>query len=227
MSAVAVAMPGVARQPLPARRNLALVAFAGVDAGTSGGAADDGVPGEDHEVRRIGAAFAAGHEWALSEAYRRWAGPVHAAAARSLGNPHDADDVTQQVFVAAWRARDRFDPARGPLPAWLSGIARHTIADAWADRVRVARRAMAAATVAGPDRVEPADDGTADRLVVAAVLEHEDEPARSIVRLAFFHDRTHTQIADELGLPLGTVKSHIRRSLVRLRARLEGIGATP
>lgn len=181
----------------------------------------------EREVAEIGAAFAAGEEWALAEAYQRWAGAVHAAALRSLRSAEDAEDVTQQVFVSAWRARGGFDPRRGPLPAWLTGIARHAVADAWADRARVARRQAAAAATAPADHVEPVDGRATDRVAVLDALADEGEPARSIVQLAFFHDLTHQQVADRLGLPLGTVKSHIRRSLVRLRTRMEGIGATP
>lgn len=182
---------------------------------------------EAAEVAEIGAAFAAGAEWALAEAYRRWAGAVHAAALRSLRSAEDAEDVTQQVFVSAWRARGNFDPRRGPLPAWLTGIARHAVADAWADRARAARRQAAVAATAPADRVEPLDERATDRVAVLDALADEGEPARSIVQLAFFHDLTHQQVAERLGLPLGTVKSHIRRSLVRLRNRMEGIGATP
>jgi RNA polymerase sigma-70 factor (ECF subfamily) len=180
-----------------------------------------------HEVAELGLAFARGEEWALAEAYRRWASTVHGLALRSLRSAEDAEDVTQQVFVSAWRARDRFDPLRGPLPAWLTGITRNAIADAWADRVRSARRDAAAAVVAVHGHVDPVDGPATDRVAVLDALADEGEPARSIVQLAFFHDLTHQQVAEQLNLPLGTVKSHIRRSLVRLRTRMEGIGATP
>ncbi|MGF1652095.1 MAG: RNA polymerase sigma factor [Actinomycetales bacterium] len=181
----------------------------------------------EQEVADIGAAFAAGEEWALVAAYQRWAGAVHAAALRSLRSAEDAEDVTQQVFVSAWRARAGFDPGRSPLPAWLTGIARHAVADAWAERTRSARREAAAAAAAPTDRVDGVDGRATDRVAVLEALADEGEPARSILQLAFLHDLTHQQVAERLGLPLGTVKSHIRRSLVRLRDRMEGLGATP
>ncbi|MGF1662202.1 MAG: RNA polymerase sigma factor [Kineosporiaceae bacterium] len=213
MASAAASAPIPARSARHARGAVAADAAAAAD--------------REREVAEIGAAFAAGEEWALAEAYQRWAGAVHAAAVRSLRSAEDAEDVTQQVFVSAWRARQGFDHSRGPLPAWLTGIARHAVADAWADRARAARRQAAAAATVLEDRVDAVDGPATDRVAVLDALADEGEPARSIVRLAFLHDLTHQQVAERLGLPLGTVKSHIRRSLVRLRSRMEGIGATP
>lgn len=174
--------------------------------------------------------FTAGEEWALAEAYERWAGLVHGLSMRSLADRSDAEDATQQVFVRAWRGRAGFDPDRGSLVGWLVGITRHVCADSWHQRARVARQQEAARAVLGP-ATAPASQGpeqSVERLTLLDALQDIDQPARGIVELAFFHDLTHSQIAERTGVPLGTVKSHIRRSLLRLRDCLEvSRAATP
>ena len=178
--------------------------------------------------REIGRRFAAGDEQALALAYERWAGQIHGMAVRAFGPGPDAEDVTQQTFVSAWTGRVGYRPDKGPLPGWLVGVCRHKIADTWARRERQRREAEAAVTQlqAAPAPVTAGVDTTvADRMLVLDELDLLDQPQRGIIELAFFEDLTHAQIAERTGLPLGTVKSHIRRTLERLRRRLEGDGA--
>jgi RNA polymerase sigma factor (sigma-70 family) len=181
---------------------------------------------DDADVALLGRRFADGDEEALAEAYRRWSTLVHTIALRSLGNRADAEDVTQQVFVGAWRGRHRFDPDRARLPAWLVGITRHSVADAHEARSRARRSEQAvAASAPNPETTEYDVRRVADRVLVADELRRLGDPGRTILELAFFRDLTHVQIAEELDLPLGTVKSHVRRSLIRLRDRMEVDGA--
>jgi RNA polymerase sigma factor (sigma-70 family) len=193
-----------------------------VKQGGGGEGSDRGEP-DDAEVGRL---FAAGDERALARAYERWAGLVHGLATRSLGSAADAEDVTQQVFVSAWTGRAKYRPAEGPLAAWLVGITKHRIADAFARRQRDERaRAAALGVVDGSPSSTAFDPHADDRVVLLEELARIGEPQRGIMELAFFHDMTHEQISQHTGLPLGTVKSHIRRTLVRLRTRLEVGGA--
>lgn len=173
---------------------------------------------DDAEVDDLGSAFRAGDERALAAAYKRWGSLVYTLALRSLGQVQDAEDVTQRVFIAAWRKHATFDPERAHLPAWLVGITRNQVADAFAARSK-------AATVPMPEEgegepVAPAVE-PGDRVLVEDELSRLAPQAQQVVRLAFYDDLTHQQIGERLGLPLGTVKSHIRRSLERMRRRLE------
>jgi RNA polymerase sigma-70 factor (ECF subfamily) len=178
------------------------------------------VTDHEFETTTLAEAFGAGDERALAEVYARWGSLVYTLAVRSLGDAGEAEDVTQKVFVAAWRGRSSYDPARAELPGWLVGIARHCIADAHEARAR-RRRSEEAYAVQQPEA--QADDvvEVAERMMIADELSHLEPVPRRVMQLTFYEDLTHAQIADTLGLPLGTVKSHIRRSLVRLRTRLE------
>jgi RNA polymerase sigma factor (sigma-70 family) len=192
----------------------------------SGGPLSDGAAALDD--RALSEAFGSGHEWVLRAAYERFSPMVYTIALRTLGNRADAEDVTQHVFVQAWRNAGGFDPGRGALGAWLVGITRNRVVDHL--RARQRDRAIT-------DRVAgrlPESDGTApdhpaqvvDAVLVADALAGLGQPQQAILRLAFYDGYTHEQIATKLDLPLGTVKSHIRRSLQRLRRRLEVDNAT-
>ncbi|MGQ0842899.1 MAG: RNA polymerase sigma factor [Sporichthyaceae bacterium] len=160
-------------------------------------------------------------ETCFAELYRRHGALVHTVALRSLGNVADAEDVVQQTFVSAWRGRAGFDPGRGSPAAWLLGIARHRIADLLAVRMNGAAPVEPRTAESLLDGA-PLDPGSAvDRVLLADELDRLGDPPRQILTLAFVHDLTHRQIAEALGLPLGTVKTHIRRGLERLRDRLE------
>lgn len=185
-----------------------------------------GSPEQDAVMDR---AFASGSEAALAEAYRRFAPLVRSLALRRLADAAAADDVVQEVFIRAWKYRASYSPERSTLLAWLVGITRNFAVGVGTSRTR--EESMW--EVAASQRREEADDGVgnpdrvADKVVIEAELDRLGEPQGSILRLAFHEDLTHQQIADRLQIPLGTVKTHIRRSLVHLRQRLEVSDAAP
>lgn len=172
---------------------------------------DDG--GDDS---RIAAAFVSGDAAALRDAYERWSPLVFRLALRTLDSRQDAEDVIQAVFIAAWTGRAGFDPERGALGAWIVGIARHRILDAVDARIR-ATRAHSALTdllrTHGPD--DP--DALSKRAMIDEELSRLGEDQRRTIELAYFTGLSHSQIADELDIPLGTVKSHIRRGIAQMR----------
>ncbi|MEW2175021.1 sigma-70 family RNA polymerase sigma factor [Streptomyces sp. NPDC005406] len=167
----------------------------------------------------------AADEEAFAAIYRHWGSLVHTMAARSLGDAHEAEDVTQQVFVGAWRGRHGFRPERGALGAWLVGITRRKIIDALAARTRrmaVVDSATHDATPARP--AEPAPDAVLDRVLLVDALHQLPRTQREVLCLAFYEDLTQVQIAERTGVPLGTVKSHTRRGLHRLRLMIDQPG---
>jgi RNA polymerase sigma-70 factor, ECF subfamily len=206
-----------------------------VDATVSGGPATGAEADHDAELA-LDEDFASGKPDALEAAYRRYGPVVHNFARRAAG-PEAADEVTQDVFLAAWRSSTRYDPARGSLGGWLMGIARHKATDALRARGRASDRLARAAAdplgagvtstgAGGAAGGRSSDVGLAERLMVADALGRLRPDVREIVELAFYSDLTHEQIAERTGRPLGTVKSQIRRSLAALRRHLEGIDGT-
>ena len=180
---------------------------------------------QDDVVRSLAARLVEGDESALEAVYDRWSALVHTYALRALGDAHDAEDVTQQVFVAAWRSRHTLTPSPSALPAWLIGIARHKVADVRAARARDARRLAATAALPEVRQAEEQskDDEVTERLVVRQAVDEMPDPRRTIVLLAFWEELSHAEIAETVGLPLGTVKSHVRRGLIKLHQQLEGV----
>ncbi|MFD7701736.1 RNA polymerase sigma factor [Streptomyces caelestis] len=164
----------------------------------------------------------AADEEAFAAIYRRWGPLVHTMAARSLGDAHEADDVTQQVFIGAWRGRHGFRPDRGVLGAWLVGITRRKIVDALAARTRRLSLVDAAAHDTAPTGpAAGAPDDVLDRVLLVQALARLPHVQREVLCMAFYEDLTQVQIAERTGLPLGTVKSHARRGLHRLRLVIE------
>jgi RNA polymerase sigma factor (sigma-70 family) len=183
---------------------------------------------EQSDVRRLGESFRAGDGDALAQSFDRYSSLVYTMALRSLRNQHDAEDVTQQVFLRAWRSRTQFDPDVRPLPAWITGITRHVIGDQFRASVRHTRLTHRVALLdSSPEkdsRGHSADNlagRVVDAVVVTSALQGMEPRRRDVLTMSFYVGLTHQEIADQLGLPLGTVKSHIRRGLAQLRAQLE------
>ncbi|MEO5832975.1 MAG: sigma-70 family RNA polymerase sigma factor [Nakamurella sp.] len=183
-------------------------------------------PDADSDAELV-VAFCAGDDTSLRLAYDRYSGMIFRIGILRLGDHHAAEELVQQVFVRAWKGREGFDPARGSLAAWLLGIARRLVADHYAGMDKE-RRVIAAAQRAAPPATEDrTTDRVVDQVIVGDQVNRLPEQQRIVLRLAFYSDLSHSEIAETTGMPLGTVKSHIRRALIHLRKVWEVDGATP
>ncbi len=184
-------------------------------------------PGERADDELVGA-VAAGDQSALGEIYRRYAGAVWAVARRVCNDATMAEDVSQTVFVELWRRPGRFDPDRGRLRPWLVAQAHARAVDAVRSETARTRRQerdgrLAAPTV--PD-VDEAVQAAALSDDVRRAVDQLAEDERAAIVLSYFGGHSYRETAELLGAPEGTVKTRIRRGLMRLRRVLEAQGVT-
>lgn len=163
-------------------------------------------------------AFARGDEHALKDAYTQNGRLIYTFCRRTLDEDR-AKDVTQEVFISAWKSRDSYDPAKGSLAGWLIAIARNRIVDNVRAERRHSDRRSDAEVAERP--VEAEIDALGDKLLIAEAVNTLSDRARLVVTLHYFDGLTHRQIAERVSMPLGTVKSDLRRGLSQIRQRLE------
>jgi RNA polymerase sigma-70 factor, ECF subfamily len=157
--------------------------------------------------------------------YDRHRVPAFSLAYRLLGSRDQAEDVTQEAFLGLWRDAARYKPELGSVRTWLMTIVRNRALDAV--RRRSAHDRRHAAEAEHPADLSAADVTSAEAhardegRTIRTALEELPDDQRRVVELAFFGGWTQTEIADMLGIPLGTVKSRIRLGLIKLRALLD------
>jgi RNA polymerase sigma-70 factor (ECF subfamily) len=175
------------------------------------------------------AEVARGNQAALREIYRRHGAAVWGLARRVTNDPHEAEEVSQMVFLNLWRSPERFDPGRGALRSWLlaqaHGRAVDLVRSEAARRRRQNREAELAAVPPSAD-VEAAVHAAALADDVRRAVDALPAAEREAVMLAYFGGRSYRETARLLGQPEGTVKSRIRSGLVTLRRTLEAKGVT-
>jgi RNA polymerase sigma-70 factor (ECF subfamily) len=164
-------------------------------------------------------------EPALAEIYDRYSRLIYTIALRIVGDRESAEEVMQDVFQAVWQSAGSFQPT-GNFSAWLIGIARHRAIDATRSR---RHRARAREELLDDERVAGggAGDGYADdlmlRAVVRAALAELPASQRQAIELGYYGGLTHSEIAAQLGEPVGTVKSRMRMGLLKLRELLKAV----
>jgi RNA polymerase sigma-70 factor (ECF subfamily) len=158
--------------------------------------------------------------------YREYGGELYGFAVNCLGDRGLAEELVQDVFTRIWRHADQFDPSRAAFRTWLYGIARNAVIDF--NRRRSARPALAAYEQEGEQQaLTDSIEQAVLRWQVAAALERLTPEHREVVRLAHFQGLTLREVAEQTGLPLGTVKSRASYALRGLRLALEEMGVGP
>jgi RNA polymerase sigma-70 factor (ECF subfamily) len=169
---------------------------------------------------------ASGDAAAMHQCIDRYSGLVWTLARRMVGR--DAEDAVQEIFVAVWKSAARFDPAAGSEAAFIAMIARRRLID----RLRGAGRQPV--TEGGVDLSNQVRAGVANRAEVcaeaacaASALEQLTPEQQLVIGLSIQRGLAYEQISVATGMPLGTVKTHIRRGLMRVRELLETTPAIP
>ncbi len=166
-----------------------------------------------------------GDREAFADLYDALAPAVFGAVKRVLRDPAMSEEVTQEVFVELWTSAARFDPTRGNVSTWSITIARRRAID----RVRSEQSQRNRIEQLGQRR--PDSEAATDDVVVASLdaeqlaraLAELPDDQRQIIRMAFIDGYSHADIADRLGLPLGTVKGRVRGGLQKLSVKLGGV----
>lgn len=177
-------------------------------------------------------------ERAFERLYQALAPRVLLLARRILRDAAAAEEVVEDCFWQVWRQALRFDPARGSAEAWVMTLARSRALDAWRARDRAQGDCLSLDALQDdgqtlpesadehPDAAQLLDAGRHHARLHAALQQLKPLP-RQLLALAFFRGLTHEEVAEQTGLALGTVKSHIRRALASLQQALGAEGAAP
>ncbi len=184
------------------------------------------------ESERIAAALARREESALAELYDRYGGTVHALALRMTGDRGAAQEITMDAFLQVWQQVERYDARQGSLEGWLFTIARSRAID----RLRANRAAKRTRTdeieadTPQPAKIDPPDEIlelSERRRYVRSAMAGLSAAQRAALELAFYQGLSHSEIAEQLGEPLGTVKTRIRQAMSVMRRILTPLLSTP
>lgn len=162
--------------------------------------------------------IAVGDSGAVSECIDEFGGLVWAIARRMTRSRADAEDAVQEIFVDVWRSAGRFDPAQGSEKVFITTIARRRLID----RIRRSRMNQFHDSEEALEDIRWAEPGTSGELAVEAeraarVVANLRPDQRKVLRMGLLEGMTHSEIATATGMPLGTVKTQMRRGLIQVR----------
>ena len=182
----------------------------------AGPAATPGLPGPD--LGALLSQVARGDEAAFRALYDRTAGPVLGTVRRILRDPAQSEEVMQEVLLEVWRTAARFDPEAGSAVAWIMTLAHRRAVDRVRSEHSSARRELRAAVLTVDyDQVTDAVETKLDHERVRRCLTTLTDLQREAVTLAYYQGYTYREVAELLGVAVGTVKTRMRDGLIRLR----------
>ncbi len=177
----------------------------------------------DEELMRL---VRDGDPRAFETIYDRHGGAAFSLAYRMVGNRVTAEDITQEAFLSIWRSRMRYDASRGSVRTWILGIVHNRTIDSLRRNLVHERRRTSAEGIEerfeAPERTDVEAARRAEAASVRAALDTLPGEQNQVIELAYFGGFTHSQIADMLGMPIGTVKGRMRLGLDKLRRQLAG-----
>jgi len=166
------------------------------------------------------AAMAGGDEAALAELYDRYGRSAYALAVRILRDPALAEDAVQDAFLAAWRTAAAFDPKRGKASTWLITLVHRRSVDVVRREDRRRAAPLDDVPVPSGDSTDETAEIREERRAVQAALAELGEAEREALELAYYGGLSQSEIAERLGVPLGTIKSRMFGGLAKLRDAL-------
>jgi len=163
-----------------------------------------------------------GDDDAIRALYARFGRPVYSLGMRLLGTREAAEELTQDVFLTAWRKAARFDATRGRLSTWLMTIAHNLAVDRLRRETGVTRPTLVLVDEVPEESVIEEDTVVLERDAAVRALASLSDAERRLLGRAYFRGLTAREIAETDGIPLGTVKTRLRAALIKVRRANEG-----
>lgn len=167
---------------------------------------------------------AAGEPGAASACIDRFSGLVWSLARRLCADQSDSEDAVQEIFIDLWKSAERFDASIASETTFVAMIARRRLIDRGRKRQRRPQQATIPDMLAAPPAREDVAEVSEESIIAKRVFERLRPEQQQVLQLAIRHGQSHEQIATGTGLPLGTVKTHARRGLIKLRELLAAEG---
>lgn len=175
----------------------------------------------DRAERKLAARLRKRDETVMTEIYERYGRLAYGYLTRTIGDPSQAEDVQQQVFLEVWQRGPGFDPERASMATWIMTIARSRAVDHLRKRIPEPRDPAGSLAVLDARQFADPVDELHEQWRLAALLAELPEEEAEVLRMRFHLNLSQSEIAERTGIALGTVKTRMARALERLRDELQ------